>query len=101
MGAIMKKSIKELALDLTSSAQTPFTFGIKPKGIKGTINLKSLIIDYEDYFVSSGRTTAQFKEFCAECEKLGFDVLPIEQSELALFTHLHGKKLVIQQKANA
>ena len=99
MGAIMKKSIKELAIELTKSAQTPFTFGIKPKDIKGTINLKSVIIDFQDYF--GGYTLAQFKEFCAECDKLGFDVLPIEQSDLAMFTHLHGKKLVIQQKQNA
>ena len=97
----MKKSIHELAIDLTKSAQTPFSFGIPPKGIHGNMTLKSVIIDYNDYFVTSGYTVQEFKEFCHECGKLGFDVLPIEKSHLAMFTHLHGKKLVIQQKTNA
>ena len=75
----MKKSIKDLAVELTQSAQKPFTCGIPPKDIKGDMTLKSVIVDYQDYF--GKYTFGQFKEFCKECDELGFDVLPIEHSQ--------------------
>lgn len=92
----MKKSIEELARELTSVAQKPYTCGIE---INEDMNLKSVIIDYEEYF---GKCSFQtYLKFCEECDKLGFEVVPIEFSSLAMMTHLHGEKLVIQEKAKA
>lgn len=90
----MKKSIEELALELTQLARKPMTCGIKPTL---ALELKSIIIDYNQYFGKCSFET--YIKFCEECDKLGYEVLPIECSSLAMMTHLHGEKLVIQEKA--
>jgi hypothetical protein len=99
---IMKTKIYELAKELTKCASKPFSFGKMPKGIKRNLDLKNTLIDYNVYFTKQGFSREDFREFCRECDKLGFEVLPLELSCIAIFTHLYGKgKIVIQEKTKA
>jgi len=95
----MKQTITGLAKELTECAAKPFSHGINPKGLKYNLELRNTLIDYNVYFTKQGYSREDFRDFCIECDKLGFDVLPLELSCIAIFTHLYGKsKIVIQEK---
>ena len=56
-------------------------------------NYKGAVIDYKDYFI---KDDYNLSTFVIECDKLGYEVVPLEKTPYALMP-LKGK-LVVQKK---
>lgn len=62
------------------------------------LKYKGAIIDYQDNF---GNGELNFRLFVDECDNLGYDVLPIENTPYALMAKLCGiGKLVVEKRCS-